>query len=239
MLVSQRTHRRDAGATAAVDDQRHPRKARRSRITRENAESRLSRGFRSASIRVGDRLHPESCPRMRQRPRSGTIAERAPRRNPRTAGRCLTLLPPGPALPTADPNKRPPPSGFTGNGPCGPSVRVGCQPTVWRSVRESNPRLADYRSAALSTELTRIDEARFDTMSGTRATEPCRAMTEPLDEPHQWSLLGICIRSGVSAPVLRRRRRRESNPRRTALQAVAGPSGSSVAVEGGRMKSEG
>lgn len=69
-----------------------------------------------------------------------------------------------------------------------PVTSSWCQPTVWRSVRESNPRLADYRSAALSTELTRIDEARFDTMSGTHATEPCRAVTEPLDEPHQWSL---------------------------------------------------
>jgi hypothetical protein len=56
-------------------------------------------------------------------------------------------------------------------------------------VRESNPRLPDDESGALTTELTVSYVAVSEPIHGTDSTELLRVACTPLDERHQGTLL--------------------------------------------------
>ena len=75
--------------------------------------------------------------------------------------------------------------GLHGRKDSSPFRGVGYQPTGWWSVRESNPRLPDYESGALTTELTVSDVAVSEPIHGTDSTKLFRVVCMPLDERHQ------------------------------------------------------
>jgi hypothetical protein len=200
-------------------------------VRRSHAKMRktLEPQVRSASTRFKNRFRSEACRRTRQRSRRRAVAERALRRNLRPAGHFLrvasdtrrthhfstALAAPRPEsrtcpkpidqmlslLQRCSGDRRPPLSRFA---------------TIWRSVRDSNPRQPDYQSGALPSELTGFGDDRFRTH--VRNTESQSAIPQRTD-------LGTPRAAGQSAPrsLLSKRRRWESNPHKAALQAAAFP----------------